>query len=883
MKTIYILFTILSVMLISCSYPARYEQGTKKFSTEEMSFETKIILETQMHTLPIRKIIADNNENYLFTGSMDKTVRVWDMETGELKSTLYVPQGRANEGKVYALAISPDGRTVVIAGWTGIQWEGKASIYFFDVESGRIIYRINNIPNVVHDLSYSSLGTHIVATLGGGDGILVYSTLDYSLSFKDRHYDGSCYDADFSSSGFLVTACYDGMIRLYNRDFNLLEETRSSHGTKPYVVRFSPEGQQIAVGFSDTAAIDVLSGKDLSYLFSPKTEDITEGSFSSLCWGVDGVLYAGGNYADSRSGKRAIRKWYNRGKGKYQDILVTQGDILDVFPLLDGSVIFSSSRPSFGRLYGESLLLYKHPQVLDYDQVEIFELSPDGSTLRFSYPDTKKPYYFSLNRLKGKKEALSPRLPKNDKGQYVPTLPAIAQSKKIKIDSKIAGSFTINGRYFSLKASEFMRSVAMNPSGNTCVIGTNLSIYSFSEEGKLLWEKKLSAAVQKLNISRNNKILIAALNDGTIRWYHQASGIERFSFFPHRDKKRWIIWSPEGIYASSENGASLAQQLKNKSLDVAPDVLALSPVFYKPEIFVQTIESEKNSPSPVEIEQEEKIGSLSPMIHADSVVSPEEISSYVENVYTPKNELLQEKPDLYVLAIGVSEYQDNKWDLEFAAKDAQDITKVLSSPSSMYGKVFQKTLVNKEASRAEILKALYWIQKNSRPQDVAIIFLSGHGTNDANNYYYFLPHNFSQNLNLTAVSFSKIQQVVSSLEGKTILLLDTCRSGGVFGKRININDSFLLSKTSQEKEVFILASSSGDQLSFEKIEWGNGAFTKAILEGLSGKADPYQIGEITISSLYSYISQRVQQLTDKKQTPTIAIPKNSSNFSIHKP
>ncbi|MEE8522659.1 MAG: hypothetical protein V3T72_01910, partial [Thermoanaerobaculia bacterium] len=66
-------------------------------------------LETGMHTARINRIGVDAREQYLVTGSHDKTVRVWDLEDGELLRVLRPPIGEENEGMMYAVALSPSG------------------------------------------------------------------------------------------------------------------------------------------------------------------------------------------------------------------------------------------------------------------------------------------------------------------------------------------------------------------------------------------------------------------------------------------------------------------------------------------------------------------------------------------------------------------------------------------------------------------------------------------------------------------------------------------------------------------------------------------------------------------------------------------------------
>jgi len=82
-----------------------------------------------MHTANITHIGVDAAGRYLVTGSDDKTVRVWELATGRLLRTLRPPIGAGDEGKIYAVAISPDGRLVAAGGVTGFEREKQHSIY----------------------------------------------------------------------------------------------------------------------------------------------------------------------------------------------------------------------------------------------------------------------------------------------------------------------------------------------------------------------------------------------------------------------------------------------------------------------------------------------------------------------------------------------------------------------------------------------------------------------------------------------------------------------------------------------------------------------------------------------------------------------------------
>ena len=86
--------------------------------------------------------------------------------------------------------------------------------------------------------------------------------------------------------------------------------------------------------------------------------------------------------------------------------------------------------------------------------------------------------------------------------------------------------------------------------------------------------------------------------------------------------------------------------------------------------------------------------------------------------------------------------------------------------------------------------------------------------------------------------------------------------------------------SSAENGAVVFTSSSGRQYSLENDKWNNGAFTKALVEGLGGKADYTGKGKISINMLDLYISERVKELTNGQQTPTTSKPDTIRDFPL---
>jgi len=245
------------------------------------------------------------------------------------------------------------------------------------------------------------------------------------------------------------------------------------------------------------------------------------------------------------------------------------------------------------------------------------------------------------------------------------------------------------------------------------------------------------------------------------------------------------------------------------------------------------------------------------------------------------------KPKLYVLAVGVSQYANPSFNLGLPAKDARDFANVFTKQKGgLYADVQVRLLTDDEATKDNVLDGLEWLQHEVTAHDVGMMFLAGHGINDNNGRYYFLPHNADPDkLMRTGVPQSEIRETLSTLVGKAVFFVDTCHSGNALGTATtraaesDIN-AFVNELASAENGVVVFTASSGRQLSLENPAWGNGAFTKAMVEGISGKADFRRSGRVTLKGLDYYVDERVKELTGGRQSPVSIAPNGVPDYPI---
>jgi WD40 repeat protein len=115
------------------------------------------------------------------------------------------------------------------------------------------------------------------------------------------------------------------------------------------------------------------------------------------------------------------------------------------------------------------------------------------------------------------------------------------------------------------------RSLAIAPAYQHFLLGTESSLYLFNRQGAEQWNVPITGAAWGVNIAGNGRVAVAALSDGTIRWYRLKDGQELLAFFPHNDRKRWVLWTPPGYYDASPGAEQLLGWHVNRGRDAAAD------------------------------------------------------------------------------------------------------------------------------------------------------------------------------------------------------------------------------------------------------------------------------------------------------------------------
>lgn len=543
-------------------------------------------IEVEQHTAVITRLDRDAAERYLVTGSHDKTARVWTLPEGRLLQVLRPPTGPGDEGKVYAVAISPDGATVALGGWTSPSGTDEV-VYLFDRESGRLLRRLAGLERGVACLAFSPGGAHLAAVLRGGHGLRVWETRAWQEVYADRDYGADSYGCTFDPGGRLATTCFDGFVRLYaprqtGRDWQLLHKTRAPGGELPFAIAFSPDGTRLALGYVDTTAVSVLSGADLALLFSPDTAGIHNGNLGRVAWSADGrFLCAGGRYRDGSS-VYPILRWAAAGRGERTALAAAQNTVMDLKPWGEAGVLFAAYDPRFGGYDGAGAqALERGPETADLrgKRGAAFTVSADGRALRLGLGvGEAQPVRFDLHQRQLTTEA--------------PADAALAPARTEAEGLAIAGWVNttaprLNGTPLALQQYETARSLAITPDGGRFLLGADWSLRLFDRQGAALWQQAVPGVAWGVHLPADGTLALAAYSDGTVRWHRLEDGAELLALFIHPDGRRWVAWTPESYYDASAGADGLIGWQVNNGPEAAADffpVWQFRERYYRPDV-----------------------------------------------------------------------------------------------------------------------------------------------------------------------------------------------------------------------------------------------------------------------------------------------------------
>ena len=268
------------------------------------------------HSGSVNSVAISPNGKIIASGSEDKTIKIWNLNTGTLLRTL-----TEHSWSVYSIAISPDGQTLASG-------SGDTTIKLWNLNTGDLIHTIPSESNV-DALAFSPDGQML---LSGSDHPSTCAFWDLRKGeFSEAPCIGVCSVAISPDGYTVVNGRADGIIQI--RYLKEKHRTFLGHSSSVNSVAVSPDSQLVASGSNDkTIKIWNLCTGELLRILTGHVEPV-----KSVAISPDGQSLVSGSW------DKTIKIW-NIYTGKLlQTLFGHSGWVKSVAITPDGRILVSGS------------------------------------------------------------------------------------------------------------------------------------------------------------------------------------------------------------------------------------------------------------------------------------------------------------------------------------------------------------------------------------------------------------------------------------------------------------------------------------------------------------------------------------------------------------
>ncbi|KAK3823224.1 MAG: WD40-repeat-containing domain protein [Benniella sp.] len=578
----------------SCTYSPDGEFFTVGLTNGDISVYTtsdwKKARTLKGHTCLVWRVVYSPNGEQIASASYDRTVRLWDSETGSLMHLLvglidcvaYSPQGdriasacedgtvriwdaitgdrcqplRGHLAKVLCVVYSPKGNQIASS--------SDNTIMLWDLKPENCIHTLSDHTGKVWDIKYSPQGDQ-VASASDDMTVRIWDVETGTCRHVLSGHGGAVHSIAYSPKGDrLASGSMDATIRLWDVETGLCRQTLSGHSNSVLSVVYSPNGNQIASGGGDlTVRLWDVSAGASRLVSSGHTMEV-----NSVKCSPKGDLIASG------STDNTIRLW-DVGTGACRRTLIGHTDsVFSITYSPEGDKIASGGNDETVRLWnvesGECLHIWEGHT----DCVQSVVYSYRGDYIASASDDTT----IRLWKVKGG-ECIRTLQGHTDGVRCVVYSPNDRQLASSSMDRTIRIWDVETGECCRILIghSGWVRNIAYSPQGRQLASAgydETVRLWDMETGECCLTLKGHTDRVLSVVYSREGDLLVSGSRDKTVRLWDVASGECRATIQDLPGLIWSVAWGPQSgatyFVTASGNGSVLKWEIMNdeKSIQV---------------------------------------------------------------------------------------------------------------------------------------------------------------------------------------------------------------------------------------------------------------------------------------------------------------------------
>ena len=765
--------------------------------------------------------------------------------TADIAAKIFAPTG---SDTINAISCSPDGKYILAGG--GYK---KDSLNLWDISAGKKIRTYKGHTDAVHAVAFSPAGKYLLS--GSADKtVKCWDVASDKALWTFSGHEALILDVAFSPDGkFAASGSRDNTVKLLDAASGREIRTLSGHTDGVKSIVFSPDGRYLLSGSFDKTII----------LWELQTGDRIQ-TFTGHQWQIASVAFSpDGKQVLSRSGDRIVKIW-NIDTGREirtftADDLTSAGAKSGSQGIRAGTFSPDTRRMLTTKSFGGTISLWDMdsgriikkfaghlgnvPAVTFLRNEKYFLTGGQDGAIRIWDIDADREIVQFVSLKDGEWIVLTPE------GYYNSSLNG-HKYLNIKVGNKVYGidqfydvfyrpdivAAKLNGEDIVSLISLTIDEALKNPP--PAVEFTTVPPQTDSPKVKVCYQaKSMGGGIGEVRLFHNGKLV-------------QSDGY-------YREAAKTTIGTPR---LASLNSQSIYAGMRSVIIKTKTDA---SPITGKPkgDVFEDCREIDA-----IAGENEVSVSAFN---------GGNTVQSYMKTA-TFNSGVKPQEPHLYILSVGINQYQDSSVNLRYAVKDATELEgKIRVQSATLYKpqNIHVVLLTDVQANKADILGKIHSLSTVVHPPDSFILFVAGHGVL-LQNQYYMLTHDFNGQINEEGmISSNEIVEISKKIKALSqLFIFDTCHAGGVDTIISGLYDA-RMSVLARKMGLHIYASANDKQAAMDGYK-GNGLFTYTLLDGLNNnsQADKYKDGKVSIVGLGEYSQKMTSQISRQighEQTPLI--------------